>query len=149
MCFPLPVPCSPGNFFNNTASPPRCDPCPLHYYQDMSEQSECKPCPTGTFTAARGSSGLEECKGIIVMVLSCYIKVYCTCQSCTLMHTHVCSSCATVPCAPGTASRNGLAPCDNCQKGFYQSGIGANVCLKCEYGQTTCSPGSTRKDDCG
>ena len=78
-----------------------------------------------------------------------YTIIYTGCSIVKLMHTDVCSTCATVPCAPGTASRNGLAPCDNCQKGFYQSGIGANVCFKCEYGQTTRNPGSTRKEDCG
>ena len=51
-------------------------------------------------------------------------------------------------CAPGTASRSGVSPCKECEKGFYQSESGAQFCHKCDFRQTTRSSGSTRKKDC-
>ena len=59
------VPCAPGAFFNNSGPAAMCDPCPLHHYQNESEQTECKACPTGAFTIARGSSQLGDCRGIV------------------------------------------------------------------------------------
>ena len=56
---------------------------------------------------------------------------------------------AAAPCSPGTASENGLAPCEECKKGFYQPESGANFCHKCDLGQITHSTGSTREEDCG
>ena len=62
------VPCAPGAFFNTSGPAATCDPCPLHHYQNKSEQTECKACPTGTFTIARGSSELGDCRGIVQSV---------------------------------------------------------------------------------
>ena len=60
-----------------------------------------------------------------------------------------CISAITVaPCLPGTASWSGLSPCKECKKGFYQPETGAQFCYKCDFGQTTHSIGSTRKQDC-
>ena len=62
------VPCSAGSFFNESGSTPKCDPCPFHYYQNESEQPECKACPNGTFTIARGSNDLGDCKGTVLQI---------------------------------------------------------------------------------
>ena len=63
------VPCSAGTFFNNSGPKPRCDPCPLGYYQDENEQADCKACPNGTFTIARGSKEPGECRGMVLCTL--------------------------------------------------------------------------------
>ena len=69
LCF-FAVPCAPGSFFNKSGLATRCDPCPFHHYQDESEQTECRACPNGTFTIARGSDEIQDCRGIYSVVHS-------------------------------------------------------------------------------
>ena len=69
LCF-FAVPCAPGSFFNKSGLATRCDPCPFHHYQDESKQTECRACPNGTFTIARGSDEIQDCRGIYSVVHS-------------------------------------------------------------------------------
>ena len=75
LCF-FAVPCAPGSFFNNSGLATRCDPCPFHHYEDESEQTECKACPNGTFTIARGSDEIQDCRGIYSVVHSGNVSGY-------------------------------------------------------------------------
>ena len=67
---------------------------------------------------------------------------------CTVFRHGITCAITVAPCVPGTASWNGLSPCKECKKGYYQPETGAQFCHKCDFGQTTHSIGSTRKQDC-
>ena len=51
------IQCGKGNHIREE----KCEPCPLHTYQDKAGQSECISCPSETETLWKGSKSLEEC----------------------------------------------------------------------------------------
>ena len=53
------------------------------------------------------------------------------------------------PCAPGTFSETGLAPCEKCPISTYQPESGKTFCYHCEFDQLTDTEGATSKEDCG
>lgn len=55
-------PCSPGFFKDRPSYSTSCDPCPRHYYVDVSQATRCLPCANGTFQDEMGQSTCKECK---------------------------------------------------------------------------------------
>lgn len=51
-------------------------------------------------------------------------------------------------CAPGSYSSNGVEPCAPCEKGSYQSDIGALSCVECTGGKSTYGLGADAADMC-
>ena len=71
-------------------------------------------------------------------------------HSCVYIYTYTSyAHLSAAPCAPGTFSETGLAPCEKCPVSTYQPASGKTFCHRCEFDQLTDTEGAASKDACG
>ncbi|KAH3893700.1 hypothetical protein DPMN_017850, partial [Dreissena polymorpha] len=117
-----------------------CLECPLGYYYEHTSGTatathRCLMCPSGTYgiTTANGTEcaacpdGLNPSLRGQTEISSCYLKGQC---------------------GRGEFSKDGLAPCKKCPKGYFSAGILARTCHQCDSNQVTLQVGSYSSTDC-
>ena len=157
--------CSKGNHIREG----KCEPCPLHTYQDAEGKTECISCPNRTQTLWKGSKSLEKCLRPCQRGTYSYNGLH-PCTPCS-MHSYQPEegqmSCLTCPdgtkttaegasnesmcgrpCQRGTYSDNGMHPCAPCPTHLYQPEEGQTSCLTCPDGTITTAEGASNESMC-
>jgi len=104
-----------------------CQPCPLGFASADFGATACSRCPLGSF-AASGSAACTPCPPET--------------STDPALPAGGPDSCAR-QCAPGSASTNGLEPCELCPQGSRSTLNGSTACAPCAPGSTTSAPGAT------
>ncbi|XP_014661399.1 PREDICTED: uncharacterized protein LOC106804646 [Priapulus caudatus] len=156
------VTCPAGTFSEGE----QCTPCSIGTYQDGVNQLVCKPCPVGRTTRSMFSKSIDACIGLcprgyfsgtgLPPCDPCPFNTYGSdvgstqCSECPpkTFTAVVGSLSCSVPCAPGTYSDTGLAPCQPCRRDFYQNLAGNKFCNECPALTSTESSGAMSIAQC-
>ncbi|ELU09492.1 hypothetical protein CAPTEDRAFT_223674 [Capitella teleta] len=155
--------CVAGNFLNGSD----CTPCPVGYYQPLSEQSECLECPTDLTTLDEGSTNITDClktcppgqEDVSGVCTDCEIGYYKDeqgIQACDLCpvdfitadvgSVNESTDCIVPNCSAGSY-KNGSG-CSPCPVGKYQDQKWQDECKACPDGGSTTEEGSDSVNDC-
>ncbi|CAL1534930.1 unnamed protein product, partial [Lymnaea stagnalis] len=155
--------CPPGYFSQYGA---KCSPCPSGTYFNT-QQASCSTCPGDARWRNTGARSLMDCyltcpygytspSGEAICQIcprNSYSSDLQTCSPCPAGKFNSRQGEGTIlscrdACHAGYFSKDGLAPCRICPKGFFQGGSQAKTCLECDSDHTTENVPATSLGDC-
>ncbi|XP_072179392.1 LOW QUALITY PROTEIN: uncharacterized protein [Diadema setosum] len=161
------VPCVAGTFYDNVTKV--CQLCPRGSYQELAGQSNCVPCEEGQSTEGEGATNATQCRDVceagyfstsgLVPCTECEIGTYqpmamndsclpCPNGTSTETFAAISSDQCLEWCRPGSFSPTGLAPCEYCPVGSFQSRRQQKSCDLCPGHLSTPNRGAQDVQDC-
>ena len=141
-----PAKCAVGTF-SATGNQP-CDPAPLGRFVSSVGATSAMPCPPGTYQNLTGQSAcIPASVGFFVDMSGAVAQTACPTGFTSDAQAISCYPIPAVPCAIGTYSATGNAPCTSAPAGRFVSITGATSALNCpvgtyqnQTGQSACLP---------